>query len=139
MTRRSNKPPAKSAKSAEPAKPVESIKTVKTAQAFKQLCQDTADELGITVNFYRDLRRADVHQDDGALHVIRRRLRAVFDVSNGQMALPPAQNYMTGLVLDCLGIDATKGDIVERVFVDEAVDGGDDDGDYCPNCGASLR
>ena len=65
---------------------------------FRKKCEQLAGVLGIDVAFYDDTEKQDPFEDDGSLHIVdvRAKLRAAFDVSNGQRLSAADQNAMTG-------------------------------------------
>ncbi len=92
---------------------------------FREQCEEVADALSIDVVFFNETRPSTVFEDDGALHIVRRGVRACFGVENDD---PQLQNEKASRVLAGLKIPETKA-----AFVDE-----DDERDCCPHCGEPL-
>jgi hypothetical protein len=99
---------------------------------FRALCEAT-DYFSM---FCRDGAGAtdDIYEDDGALHVRRYGVRAVFEVNRGQDESGATQNQKTREVLAALGIKL-KNREAGRAFVDE-ID--ENDPGYCPHCGEAI-
>lgn len=83
---------------------------------FEHDCERVAERCEITVMFVHGEPYQKPFEDDGALHVVRRGVRAVFDVSRGQDAGPAEQNAMTRMVMDDMGMAHHVG---PRVLVEE--------------------
>lgn len=77
------------------------------AEQWRQKCKKTK----CFSMFFPDSRPDREFEDDGALHVVRFGIRAVFDVSGGQSYSPHRQNMETRAVLRAMGIKR-DGDMV---------------------------
>lgn len=97
-------------------------------KGFRTLCEIVAEEVGVEVTFYdEDTDRVDQFEDDGTLHVQEGKLRACFDVSNGQDDSGSEQNEKTEKVMKALSLPVSSRVLVE---VDEDDDYEDDEYDY---------
>ena len=85
-----------------------------TKRAFRNLCIEAGQEYGVEVSFYDDESPPDAFEDDGALHVRLRGIRACFAVG---YADGKTQNKLTKDILLRLGMDASIG---ERTLVAES-------------------
>lgn len=90
---------------------------------FEMQCLQTTIDHELAVNFWPDESKASEYHDDGALHVVRRGVRAAFrlgtdDTSNREM------NRLTRAILSDLKIPVT-----DRVLVEES--GDEDDACSC--------
>lgn len=96
---------------------------------FEKKCREAAERLGLGEPlFLADERQAAAYEDDGALHIVRRGLRAVFNVDNDDGRV---QNKRTREVLEAMGMERLIG---PSTLVDEE----EEDGDCCPHCGGEL-
>ena len=84
--------------------------------SFKKRCESVADQIGVTVDFFKDSHQQEPFEDDGNLHIVRNGLRACFDVGNGQSNTGKKQNVLSEHILAALGI---KSYIRNRVLVEE--------------------
>lgn len=75
---------------------------------FKIICEAVSANLDVEVSFYGEQNAQTPFEDDGALHVTKYGLRAVFDVGNGQSLSPAQQNARAASVLDALNLPVTR-------------------------------
>lgn len=83
-----------------------------TLKQFQAKCMAADKE----VMFIDDTSDACEFEDDGYLHIVRNKWRAVFDVSNAQNSSGKEQNIQTCKILDALGI---KPKDMSRVLTDD--------------------
>jgi hypothetical protein len=96
---------------------------------FEIECQKIADTLNLgDVLFFADECKEPPFEDDGSLHVIKRGMRACFDVGDGQRRDGKSQNEFTRAVLTALKMERFIND---RTLVEE----NDEDDETCPHCG----
>lgn len=92
---------------------------------FKQKCEKAAEEVGVDVTFYNERsKEPDAFEDDGALHVTTKTMRACFRVSYGDDRID--QNIKTKRLMTLLGREVSY-----RVLVDEV-------NNSCPTCGCDC-
>ena len=88
-----------------------------------------------TGDWYIDDRDDDAFEDDGCLHIIRKGIRACFDVGDCQLLKPREQNENAQEVLDYLKLDDFDH---KRVFIEEPEEEDDEEDEICPHCGQCM-
>jgi hypothetical protein len=111
---------------------MDTLRGMKSQKAFRARCEDAGALVDSSVNFFTDANSPDAFEDDGNLHIRRYGLRAVFDVSHGQLSTPTEQNERTRTVFAYLGMEIKKP---ARVLVEDPEEAEENGPAPCPRCG----
>lgn len=91
------------------------------SKEFQTKCEKIAEDTGVDVIFCNEEKiRTDAFEDDGNLHVQQGgKLRACFDVSNGQCLSGHKQNENTQIIMEALGLTVSDRTLVDNYDEDD--------------------